>query len=871
MADSGAGSLPSSWMRRSSLIPLCLVLWQMVFSHAAMAHGQEKRAGGHYLAVSICRDQAMAFSAVSRLKEQGSRAFYRENGQGGAIQYTVVSGPYPTEAGANADGEKLRENGLADSVRIVASSAKRIVAQVERRSSSIAPTSAHKMGNPPVRARALTTKNKTGPTRSIQPAMIASPADKPAGIVESLTGEKTGGTTTGSVSPPEVGAPPTIPEPASAASIAPSQETPPWPYFDEAMQDFRKGRYAKARPVFRAIAARHEIASLWRELAERRLADCNYFLKESNSNEVLSEIVYQYRNLLFKYPDVRNGNDLAYFRMGQLYRAMGLYADAAEAYRNLLTKYPGSSLAEEGLYQMGEVLRLDEKYAEAADTLQAFYTTYPASALSRPAIFALADTCYRMGRSRDADVWYGNALQRWPDLYGLPDDIFLNTGYHFFHTGKYREAFQVFSYFYGLYPQSRYAPLAARAMGRSLVGTGRVASAVRLLSVVLGKERDRKEAIKTRLLLAELGGSHPGAVTSICFRDVEHYREPLLSCNRMISELEGDVLTEEVLYRRGKILKAGNRFREAFDNYAVLLRLYPGSPHRIACQREMEANRNILVGDYYVKGHYLDIADLYFTESGFRYHRDWDVLFRIADSLKQLGLYREAATVFQDVKNTQEYGDPDKLDLAIAETEMKSGRIREGRSRLNVLLAQKRTDTVTAKKAHRMLADSYFLEMNYEAAIASYESAMPVDRGEMGAALSLYRYADALKRQGRDGPALRYYQESLDAANMDASPPSVSLKGELLLNLGEMYLGAGQYEKAVPLLMQALAAMPKGTDQCWALFRLTGGHINLNNPDLAETFSGRIRENTEDPFWEKMADYCLNDGIWFATYADFLT
>ena len=87
------------------------------------------------------------------------------------------------------------------------------------------------------------------------------------------------------------------------------------------------------------------------------MADCNYFLKESNSNEVLSEIVYQYRNLLFKYPDVRNGNDLAYFRMGQLYRAMGLYADAADAYRNLLTKYPGSSLAEEGLYQMGEVFR----------------------------------------------------------------------------------------------------------------------------------------------------------------------------------------------------------------------------------------------------------------------------------------------------------------------------------------------------------------------------------------------------------------------------------------------------------------------------------------------------------------------------------
>lgn len=90
------------------------------------------------------------------------------------------------------------------------------------------------------------------------------------------------------------------------------------------------------------------------------------------------------------------------------------------------------------------------------------------------------------------------------------------------------------------------------------------------------------------------------------------------------------------------------------------------------------------------------------------------------------------------------------------------------------------------------------------------------------------------------------------------------------MNLGECYFAAGQYDKGISLFTQSLSSLPKDSDQRWALFRLTGGYIKTNNPDLAEQSSGRVKENTEDPFWEKMADYGLNDGIWFATYDDFL-
>jgi len=943
--------LPCCVNRRGAvlLVLLTLIILQSIFCPFSWSKTQDERdkKGGYYLGFSSYQDHNMALSEVVRLKEQGYRAFYQTQGQGTESKYVVMLGPYPSRAKATALGQKLKQDGLIDKIKVIASTnavsagedsaagRKEPDASIQKenvqdagrknvKTSGAVLTTTDKTATQPEKPPTTTNQNKksvkvlteSASTSSATAAKLAkaeqkgsssplNPADKTKTVLSALTveaekktsldtpptktqifagsvnkttkpGQKAEGkditASDGQPAPlAETKLPPPVTESVTppAPVMPPSPVTPSWPYFDGAMQDFQKGRYAKARPIFQDIMTRREIAPLWRELAERRLTDCNYFLKESNSNEILSEIVYQYKNILFKYPDIRNGNDLAYWRLGQLYKGMALYVDAVDAYKNLLGKYPASSLAEEGLYQMGEILRLDKKYPEAVEALQTFYARYPGSALSRPAIFALADTYYRMGRSQEADMWYGNALRRWPDLYGLSDGIFLNTGYHFYNTGNYRRAFQIFSYFYSLYPKNRYAASAARAMARSLAGMEQVLSAVRLLSMVLDKEKDKKEAIRTRLLLAELGSGHPGARTSVCFRGVENYREPLLSCAQMVAELKGDDLTEEVLYRKGKILKAMNNPREAFDTYATLLRLYPKSAYRVSCQQDMEETRNALVGDYYAKGDYLAVADLYFTEGDFRYHRDLNVLFKVADSLKRLGLFREAVKTFQDLKNTQEYRDPDSLDLAIAEAEIKAGKIREAQSRLVILLGQKRSGVGIVKKAHRILADSYYREMKYDAAIESYAAAMPIDRTEKDAVFTLYRYADALKRRGLGTLALQYYQDALNAThNADALP--ASLKGELFMNLGECYFAAGQYDKGISLFTQSLSSLPKGSDQRWALFRLTGGYIKTNNPDLAEQSSGRVKENTEDPFWEKMADYGLNDGIWFATYDDFL-
>ncbi|MBN1546237.1 MAG: tetratricopeptide repeat protein [Syntrophaceae bacterium] len=876
---------------------LILILLVVLWSWPVQAK-QNAQTDNFYLAFSSFHSLPLSISEVKRLKEQGYPAFYRKTAQGKAIKFQVMAGPYPNKAAATSAGEKLQDKGLLDHIRVV-SLGKAAMASESRdkqRSNDDQTTAKQKTGKASTSSRVVSELNKTKaqlPNISMVPVPDKSPAVQPKAESKLILKAKPSSPTAKkpvvaskkdsipeakpdpSISPeptPEVKTLPQviIPESVPVPPMPTPPVTPAWPYFDAAVKDFQKGRYVKARSVFQDILARPEVGQPWRELAERRLVDCLYFLKESNNNEVLSELVYQYKNILFKYPDIRSGNDLAYWRVGHLYKAMALYVDAVDAFNNLLVKYPGSRLAEEGLYQMGEVLRLDKKYPEAVEALQTFYAKYPASALSRAAIFALADTYYRMGRSRDADIWYKNALQRWPDLYGLSDGVFLNVGHHFYNVGNYQRAFQIFAYFRNLYPKNRHAHSAARAMAKSLAKMGQASSAVRVLSTDLTAERDKKEVIRNRLLMAELGAGEPKAHTSLCFPGVENYREPLLSCDRMLLELKGDALTEEVLYQKARVLRTIKLNQEAFDTYAMLLRLYPKSPYQAACRQGMEETRNILVKDYYQKGDYLAVADLYFTEGGFQYHLNTDVLFKIGDSLKHLGLYAQAAKTLQDLKNTQGYPNPENLDLAIAESEIKSGNVKAGRIRLTTLLGKKRITGTAARKANQILADSFYAEENYNGAMAYYALAIPMVEDEEGTVQSLYCYADTLKRQGQDSLAKKYFRETLDSATATPNALSASMKGALQMNLAESYLAANLYDQALPLLNQSLSLLPKGADRWWALYRLTGGYLETNNLDLAEKASERIKANTDDPFWSKMADYGFNDGIWFSTYEDYL-
>jgi hypothetical protein len=59
-------------------------------------------------------------------------------------------------------------------------------------------------------------------------------------------------------------------------------------------------------------------------------------------------------------------------------------------------------------------------------------------------------------------------------------------------------------------------------------------------------------------------------------------------------------------------------------------------------------------------------------------------------------------------------------------------------------------------------------------------------------------------------------------------------------------------------------------DKHWAEFILSGNYLGINNSDLATEATSRLRSNTNDPFWQRVADYGLNSGLWFTANKSYL-
>jgi len=872
---------------------------------------------GYSILVASYQSPHMVTTEVNRLKEQNYPVYYRESTQGKKKTFRVFVGPYPTMQRANAEAAKLKRAGLISSTQIVSGTAS---ASKPTETAKPAPATAKPMETaktaPVVSKPTETAKpapetfkptETAKPTEAVKPAPVVSQpteAAKPAPAISQPT--ETAKPTpvvpkqVGTAKPaPAISKPtetvqptPAVPKPVETAKPAPAiskptegekktalrPETPAaasdaqtlsrWPYFDNAMRDFQDGQYKKALPVFQSILAQKETGKPWHELAERRIADCLYFLNTGPDAGHLYNLVNQYNSLLLKYPDVRPENDIIYWRLGHLYRMLRNYSQADNAYKKLLLHYPNSPFAEESHYQTGDILRIDKQYAAATAVLKAFYAKYPNSPLARSAIFSIADSYYNMGLTKEADQWYNNALQRWPDLYGLPEDVFLNAGYHFYSTGDYAKAFRILSYFRNLYPQSRFMPSVTRIIAQCLVKMNQTAAAIRLLGTALDKEKDIKESIRIRMMLAEMGITNPKARTSLSFSGTEIYRNPARGFAEMIADLKGDPLTEEVLYQKGRLLETANRPQEAFDAYSELLQRYPGSRHLQTAQASVKRMKTDLINNNYQKQDYLAVANLYFSEKDPQYPWSGDILYKIADSFKNLGLYEQAARLFSDMQTRKLHPDSRIPELAIAWMDVDSGNYRAAQRRLIPLVTKKPAPDAVEREIRRLLADSYYFAGGaFDKAAELYAAAMPFDKGDT---LAMQRYVNALKRTNQTTLALQHSQNILNDAEAISAKEGSSLGDRIYLDRAELYSRSGQPEKSVNLLNRAIPSLENDFDKRWAEFILTNNYVEMNNPDLATEAANRLRQNTNDPFWQRIADYGLNDSLWFNTNKNYL-
>ena len=168
---------------------------------------------------------------------------------------------------------------------------------------------------------------------------------------------------------------------------------------------FSQGKYDKAREAFStyidaALATEPTYAD-----ALNRIGDC-YF----NARQFAQAITY--------YTQVANlqasGTDYALFQRGYALGLQHKYADKVTVLRELVSRYPKSDYADDGMYEIARAqLQMDDE-RNAIVTYEQLLATYPHSTLARKASLERAMLYRNLGQNEQAIAAYRRTIEKYP-------------------------------------------------------------------------------------------------------------------------------------------------------------------------------------------------------------------------------------------------------------------------------------------------------------------------------------------------------------------------------------------------------------------------------------------------------------------------
>ncbi|MBN2397376.1 MAG: tetratricopeptide repeat protein [Deltaproteobacteria bacterium] len=837
---------------RGAFCILVVTVWLVLMP---ASEGLGENAGKGYYTVQVASYQKIdgATALITLLKARGYDSFARTVEIPGKGEWTrVCAGQYASREEALKAGEEMRSRGVIRHFLIVHSD------PVHNESVKADPVKTD-----PVK---IDPKGDAVKTASVETALRddtgerAEPVTPPPVLLRkkiSSAGAEPGG---GEPHPPGDAVPP------EGDMTAAGREG----VLDRALHDFASGRYEEALHVFEKI-----IKTRRDETVLRRIADCHYFLGEKGDKGHLSEAIDYYREVIRGYPGLHQENARATYRLAESYRLLGLHYEALVEYKSVYLNYPPSDYTPESLYMTGRLSYETKRFDEAIERFKEYIARFPEGAHIREAYFGVGDCYSRLRQFNDADVWYDNALKKWPVLEDIPGDALLRLGSHYVQTGQYEDALGVLFVHLNLFPDSDHARDTLYAIARSFERTGQVAPALKMFSLIIERYPGSREAEESALMMANIGVDNPGMpVPAQIFAGMNYYAEPIEAYDAMRGTFSDPGMEEEALFRKEVALIKGNRYREAFDTGRLLLEGFPRGMRREEGEKNLvAAARNLIEGEYAEKD-YVSVVDLYFDlDRSVLFKRgDFDMLYRIGRSLNEIRLLDQAAGFFEEMirrfgKDEQGY----RLSLEMAKVDCGRGKYEDAKERLQPLIeARAGVDDATAASARRLMGDILYEEGLYGEAAGVYAAILGpgTDAGE-GAAVRK-RYADSLREMGMYASALVNYRRVLDGCEGAAQLCPLPVVVHSYEGVGDCLYRKGQYQQAVQMYQQALSGVPEGERNWWTRINMDRGYAKLGKGPVTDESTGLPQGGAGDIFWSRVVDYYRTDEDWSVRYGPYI-
>lgn len=668
---------------------------------------------------------------------------------------------------------------------------------------------------------------------------------------------------TGEGTPPHDGMTATGPPAAPSAS-------PDRGLYDSALKDFTAGRYEDALQKFgKGGKAQRNEAAL------RRMADCHYFLGEKGDKGHLSKAVDRYRDILRTYPGLNEDNVQATYRLAESYRRLGLHYEALVEFKNIYANYPESGYTPESLYMMGALSYETRRFAEAIDLFKEYIQRFPEGSHVRDAYFGVGDCYSQMRQFNDADVWYDNALKKWPTLEDIPEDALRKLGAHHFQTGRYDDALRVLFAYLNLFPDGDRSREALYAIARSFEKTRQMQPALKMFSLVIERYPRSREAAESALIMANIGVDDPGIpVPAYIFAGMDGYKNPIEAYRAMEGSLFDPEMEEEVIFRKGTALIKRKRYREAFEAGRLLLATFPRGVRRDAGEKNLAAAASHLIDEHYAKKDYLSVVDLYFDldRGNLLKGGNFDMLSQIGKSLKEMRLLDQAAGLFEEMIRV--FGEDPRgrrLSLDMAEIDYARGRYGDAKKRLQTLIDKRPgVNAELTAAARNLMGNISYKEGSYPEAAGFYSAVLGSGTVPDGGTAVRKRYADVLREMGMYSAALVNYRRALKECGDSAPQCPVPVALNSYEGLGDCLYRKGNYEEAIRMYQQSLDGIPEGRRSRWTMANIERGYAKLGKgPALGES-PASLQVEGGDEFWSRVVDYYRADEDWTERYGPYI-
>ena len=819
--------------------------------------------------VASYQDLGKAEDHVQTLKQLGHEAFVEKvvvKGKG--TWYRVGIGRFKNKETAERAGTDLKGQGIVAYYSVQA--------HLENTKDRKVRKTADERPAAPLSVKTESSSATNKPTSAPAPKENK-PSAPPAGAVSTISA-----TTESTKLKPEesLKKSPQPPPAAPAGAVEKKEPTPVLPAFPKselfgsAMTDFKVGQYQSALTKLLDVN-RENLDLVVKERVLRRIADCHYFIGIKGSNRDLLSAVDVYKEILQKFPNNREENSEAQYRLAKSYLQLKFYYEAKREFQNLYSRYNDSPHTPEALFMTGEMSYRTRNFTDAVSRYKEYLVKFPQGDSIQQAYFGLGDSYSQLQQNDQAEACYAEARKKW-QLEDMPKDAILKLGYHYFRSKKYPDAVRMFFFFVNLYPDDEMSRDVLFSIARSFMEVEQYGIALKMFSLLIERYPDSREAQESAIIMANIGVKKPSLKVPD-LPGMQNYRDPLKVYDSMLAQTGPSEMAEGLLYQKGYALWKYGRYEESFEAFSQMIRLFPQARYKEEGIKNLILDINELVAKYNAQRDYLSVARMYYKipENVLNRNSDHGAVFGIGDALRKIGLFFDAKRVFENLLQSMPPGqDKSPVLLALADIENRRGRPDDAERILQDVSSDKsRSNRNVLVSIYWLRGDIALRRGQYEKAVSAYAETLSHGEPSENAAVFFRNYATALKESNACAPALVQYQKAMELYQKgvkENQPYPRDVWVTACQGMGECYTRQNKHQEAVAMYKQSITGTPGSRENLWALFDMGRGYIKASSPAMAEKVFSELKSRGGEEFWANVIDYTVRDNAWMEKYAKYL-